>query len=70
MAKCQCSKQSDECPCRNEISQEDLLCDLCREGCTAGCWIEFGGEIGTETWHVATTWQEIRRLESLSTFQR
>lgn len=33
-ATCQCAKPAGSPPCPRLITQEDLLCDGCRRGCT------------------------------------
>jgi hypothetical protein len=47
--RCQCSRWSASRPCEHRMTQEDLLCDPCRDGCSL---ITIGDG---ESWHVQMT---------------
>jgi hypothetical protein len=38
---CQCSR--GRIRCETKATQEDLMCDFCREGCTVVMWGQVGG---------------------------
>jgi hypothetical protein len=40
LAPCLCTRTPDQCP--RTASQEDLLCDTCRNGCAAIGWAPAG----------------------------